>query len=90
MSAKLLLTHHSLLITHHFRSLTSSDEMNNLDAVSFGEARERPIGAANDFAVALHGEAFGGERELFDEVFERRARLHFAFFSIDFDAQEFD
>jgi hypothetical protein len=63
--------------------------MDNLDAVSFGEQGLGPVGAAHDFAVTFYGEAFGRERELFDEVKERLARFDFAAFSIDFDAQEF-
>jgi hypothetical protein len=67
----------------------SADEVDNLYAVAFGQAGERPISAANDFAVSLKGQAFGCERELPDKAVERCARLDFACFSVDFDAQGF-
>ena len=82
------LTHHPLLITHHcFKS--ASDEMNNLDAVAFREFGLRPVGAADDFAITLDGEARRHERELIDEFAERRARLDFAALAVDLDAQTF-
>jgi hypothetical protein len=83
---KEFLTHHLLLITHHF-FLPSADEVDNLDAVSLGKFRVRPVGAAHDFAITFNGQARGHERELSDEVVERRAVLNLAAFAVDFDAQ---
>ncbi len=87
MSRKLLsFTHYSLLITHHCIK-PAADEMDNLDAVAFGEFGVGPIGAADNLAITLDGEARGRERKLVDKFAERRALLHFAALAVDFDAQ---
>ena len=63
--------------------------MDNLYAVAFGEFGLRPVGAANDFAITLDGEACRHESELIDEFSERRALLYFAALAVNFDAQTF-
>lgn len=84
---KQVFSYHLSLFTVHFSS--ASDEVDNLDAVAFVESGLRPVGAANDVAIVFDGETFGCERELFDEIVERRARLNFAAFPVDFDTQRF-
>jgi len=87
---QLLFCFYSSLITHHSSLLFSAaEEVDNLDAVAFVEIGLRPVGAADDLAIAFDGEAFADERELPDQIVERRSRLHFAAFPVDFDAQGF-
>lgn len=77
-----------LLITHHFFvPVAAADEMNDLDGVAFGQSGLLPVGAADYFPVTFDGETFWNERELPDEVGERRIRPDLAALSVDFDAQ---
>lgn len=46
-------------VSPSLRLKSSADEMNNLYAVAFFEARLRPVGAAYDLAIEFDGEAFG-------------------------------
>lgn len=61
--------------------------MDNLHAVALAERRARPVGAADDDAVKLDGEAFGRELEMCDERVERNLVGHVARLSVEFDTQ---
>jgi len=61
--------------------------MNNLDAVALCEKSAGPFGAANDRVVEFDGEAFGREREQFEQLREVDAFRHVARFAVDLDVQ---
>jgi hypothetical protein len=61
--------------------------MNDLDAVTFGESRAPPVGAADDRAIELDSEAFGREREVLYEIAESHSLRHVTLFAINLNTQ---
>jgi hypothetical protein len=63
--------------------------VNNLYAVAFVDSGLLPVGSADDSLVQLDGEAFGRERQMFDEFGQRELICYVSRFAVDLDQQVF-
>jgi hypothetical protein len=63
--------------------------MNNLNSVTVGQNRLRPLVAPNYLLIEFDGDSRRRQRQFADEIVQRRPVPHFAIFTVDLNQQGF-
>jgi len=69
--------------TYIFRNLSTADEVDNLQLITFGQCGFCPLIAGNDASVQFYGDAIRFHPQLADKTGQRERRVEIAGLAID-------